>query len=198
MSENSLVDEGTLVTKVREGEVWAFNRLFSLYSPRLFHFAVGYLKSKEDAEEIVQDVFVKVWERRQHLRAELSFKAYVFKIAFNAILNQIRKKGSERAYHTHLQVTREPLHNETEEGIFLADLEGLSARAIDQLPSRRQLIYRMSRQDGLSHQQIADHLRISPKTVEAQMGEALKFLRRQLSRFSADLFLLLFLPAMAL
>ncbi len=193
VDEKSFVDEEVLVTKVREGEVRAFDQLFHLYSPRLFHFALGYLKSKEDAEEIVQDVFVKIWERRQHLRPDFSFKAYVFKIAFNAILNRIRKRGSERAFQAHLHHHKELTHNETENSILLADLERFSSRAVDQLPSRRQLIYRMSRQDGLTNQQIADHLHISPKTVEVQMSEALKFLRKQLSCIRSDLFLLLFL-----
>ena len=91
-------NEPELVKALSKGEIRAFNDLFQLYGNRIYRFAIGYLKSQTEAEELVQDVFLKIWERRLELKDNLSFKAYLFTIAFNLIRKHFTKKALLHKY----------------------------------------------------------------------------------------------------
>ena len=87
-----------LILNLKKGEKSAFRDLFNLYGPRIYRFALAYLKNKPDAEELMQDVFLKIWEKRDHLDPAKNVKAYIFKIAVNCIYDNIHKKNLERAF----------------------------------------------------------------------------------------------------
>ena len=89
--------------KSKKGEKSAFRELFNLYGPRIYRFALAYLKNKPDAEELMQDVFLKIWEKRDHLDPAKNVKAYIFKIAVNCIYDNIRKKNIEKAFNDFLR-----------------------------------------------------------------------------------------------
>lgn len=166
-----------LIKKIRKGDEKSFERLYYFYCERLFYFALKYLKTQEAAEELVQEIFVKLWEIRADLDPEKSFNSFLFTIAKNTIFNQFRKKINEDAYLEHLKYYLDRTHNKTENDIILADMKKRIDKCIAGLPPQRKKIYLMSREGGLSYKEIAKELEISEKTVEAHIRLALKTIR---------------------
>ncbi|MCB2196372.1 MAG: RNA polymerase sigma-70 factor [Bacteroidetes bacterium] len=177
MERNSKYIDDLLIDKVKEGDSKAFEELYYIYSERLYYFALRYLKTKEDAEGLVQEIFIRVWENRNGLKRGLSFNAYLFTIAKNTIFNQHRKKVNENAYKEYLKNYIDQHHNKTENDVVLADMKTRIDKSIESLPPQRKLIFQLSRNEGLSYKEIASKLNISEKTVEAHMRLALKTLR---------------------
>lgn len=175
------LEEKKLIGLLKQSDQEAFNTLFRLYSAKVYHFSYGYLKSTEEAEEIVQDTFTKIWEKRDTIDAGYSFSGFVFTIAQHLILNRIRKIRNEN--HCKAALAREVayIQNDTEEKILHAELEKVQQEALVELPPRRKIIYQMIREEGMTHKQVAEQLNISVKTVESQMTEALKHFRAKLS-----------------
>lgn len=180
MSNTLKPSESELVKALTNGEIKAFNNLFQLYGNRLFRFALGYMKSEPDAEELVQDVFMKIWEKRLELKEDLSFKAYIFTIAFNIIRKYFLKKALTTKYFEHQVI--DDMDINTIQNIDYQSTKNLIDRIVDQLPARRKEVFIKSRFEGFTVKEIADELGTSPKTVENQLGEALKFIREHLSK----------------
>jgi len=181
-----------LVKDLKKGGVLAFEKLFSKYSRKLLYFAKGYLESEEDAKGMVQDVFMKVWENRGNLKIDQSFNAYLFTIAFNFIRMYYRKKYREgmkiKEYH---YATKDVYEIDSE--IECDNLTEIIDNAIEQLPEKRRLIFRLSRKEGLSNDEIANKLSISKKTVENQITQAIKFLRNKIQDKSIAIILFFYL-----
>lgn len=184
--------ETELVKALSKGEIKAFNDLFQIYGNRIYRFALGYMKSVPDAEELVQDVFLKIWEKRFELKENLSFKTYVFTIAFNIIRKHFVKKALTTKYFE--QQIIEDLDLDTVQNIDFQSTKNLIDHIVDQLPPRRKTVFIKSRFEGCSVKEIADELGTSPKTVENQLGEALKFIREHLGKenFAGIIFFILF------
>jgi RNA polymerase sigma-70 factor, Bacteroides expansion family 1 len=165
-----------LLIGVRGNDLNCFEKLFSIYRVKLFNFSYKYLRSREDAEEVVQDTFVKIWENRAALNEELSFNSYLFTIAKNLIINKVRKKVAEpRIFDT---VAEHSAQDEsTENEIIYRDINTIAERAIQNLPAQRRLVYNLSRKDGLTYEEIGNQLGISSRTVEAHLRKALKSIR---------------------
>jgi len=174
-------NEHNLVQLLQKGDVAAFDSLFEVYSPKLFGFALKYFKNESDAEELVQEVFVKVWETRQKLKTEFSFRSYLFTIALNQIRKHFNKKATSLRY-------LESLRNEAE----LADSQVNSDEdyesafqqvklIIEQMPTRRREIFMKSKLEGKSSKEIAAELNITIGTVDNQVSEALRFIRSHLN-----------------
>ena len=182
------------IYSLRNGDLQAFNGLFERYAKRIYHFSLGYLKSAEDAEEIVQDVFLKIWSCRENLSDQKSFESYLFTIAKNAILNTIRKSKYELVYQNYVKIhpgENVLLDNE----IDFYELERAYKEAIAKFSPRRKEIFLLSREQSLSNAEIARKMDISVKTVENQMTSALSELRKTLRSlgFSGIIFFELFL-----
>lgn len=181
--ELTLQNEQLLVSRLKEGDVEAFDTLFNNFSPKLYRFAFRYLKSKEDSEEVVQEVFLKVWEKRAMLQEELSFSSFLFTITQRVALNVIRKKrNSEKATAVAL-INIDQDANFVEDQIFASQLMECTKAAVDSLSPQRKRIFTMSREQYLSYEQIAKSLNISKNTVEVQMVLALKHVRKYLTQF---------------
>ena len=178
MKYNTLEDEIQLVKSLSKGNILAFNTLFRKYSGRLYRFAYGYLKSEEESEELVQEVFTKIWEKRKELKTELSFKSYLFTIAFNIIKKHFRREAVIAEYFS----TRvmEDFDLETTRKIHYDSLYQYISELVDQMPERRKEVFKKSRFEGLSIKEIAKEMSISRKTVENQLTDALKFMRTNL------------------
>lgn len=174
-------EQKEIIELLKQSDQNAFNTLFRLYSARVYHFSYRYLKSTEEAEEIVQDTFVKIWENRITIDTSYSFIGFVFTVAHHLILNRIRKIRNENHCKAKLTKNGSDIHNETEEGILSADLEQLQQAVLVELPPRRKIIYQMIREEGMTYKQVAEQLNISVKTVESQMTEAIKHFRTKLS-----------------
>jgi len=177
MPEIPLIDSD-LVGKLRAGDSSAFEALFEKYYARLYYFSLRYMKQREDAEEIVQDIFVKIWEHRDRLDEMLSFSSYLFTIARNTIFNINRKTVNELAYYEYLKHFLELTHNKTENEIIYRDLKVKVDEIVDTFPKKRKKIFLLSREQGLSYKEIAEELSISEKTVEAHIYLALKTIKQ--------------------
>jgi len=172
-------NERLLVRNLSKGNIIAFNTLFRAYSGRLYRFAFGYLKSEAEAEEVVQEVFMTVWEKREELNEDLSFKSYLFTISFNIIRKQFRKRAHLTQYLNF--GIYDDFDFRTSDEVTYKSLYQYITRLLDQLPPRRREVFEKSRFEGLSIREISDELKISHKTVENHLTEALKFLRMHLS-----------------
>jgi RNA polymerase sigma-70 factor (family 1) len=191
MKYQSVENEAQLVKSLSKGNLLAFNTLFREYSGRLYRFAYGYLKSEAESEELVQEVFMKIWEKRAELKKELSFKSYLFTIAFNII----RKHFRTRKYISEYFKSRiwDDLDTETSQKITYDSLYQYITELVNQLPERRKEIFIKSRFEGLNIKEIAEELEISHKTVENQLTDALKFIRANFNREIIFLILLFML-----
>lgn len=169
------------VTELTKGNKKAFQFLFDKYAKRIFAFAKGYLKSNEEAEEVVQDVFVKIWNVRASINTELSFKSYLFKITYNRIREFFIKQGRENHYKHEIIDFVVDFDNRTEERIDYRSLLELVEKLINQLSPRQKEVMLLSKKQGLPTKEIAALLEISPRTVEKHLSEALKQLKQSLS-----------------
>lgn len=194
MSEKPNHINQALIQKLKEGSEDAFRELFDFYGKKLFSFSLGYLKDTHEAEEIVQEVFLKIWKLREELLAGKSFDSYIFTIAKNAILNTIRKMKSEQVYlnYAKLHPCKDIL---LDEELDFKELEKAYKNSIEQLSPRRKKIFRLSREKNFSNAEIAKELGISVKTVENQMTSALSEIKQNLinAGFSGLIFVELFL-----
>ena len=177
-----------LVKSLKKGDLYAFDKLFSKYSKKLFYFAKGYLGSKEDAEGLVQEVFLLVWNKRKELKEHLSFNAFLYTVTYNCIRKYFRKKGREKKYLDKFLEDYDGKHNKLVTDIEYNNLLELANKAIEKLPEKRKLIFQLSRHKGLSNKEIAERLDISKKTVENQIHSALKFLREQFGKETLFIF----------
>lgn len=168
--------DNQLFQRIKEGSLEAFGEFYDQYSLKLLNFSMMYLNSRVEAEETVQDVFVKIWENRTKLNLELSVEGYIFRITKNQLLNKIKKKVLETETITH---STESLffNNSTEDEVFLNEMKGVLSEAMAGLPEKRQEIFRLSREKGYSNKEIAEELNISVHTVESQIKKSIKYLR---------------------
>jgi RNA polymerase sigma-70 factor, ECF subfamily len=173
-------DEREISSLIRNGDKNAFRHLYDLYSKKLLGFALFYLKSKSEAEEVVQAVFVKVWEHRKDIRDDLSLQSYLYKITINHIYNLFNYRKIRAAEGNFANA--EKLDNTTLEKIHSDSLSEYIDHLIEQLPEQRKKIFSLSRMDGLSHEEIASRMNISVRTVESQIYKALKFLKQHLKK----------------
>jgi RNA polymerase sigma-70 factor (family 1) len=187
------IQENELVHSLTKDNLLAFNTLYKKYSGRLYRFALGYLKSAEESEELVQEVFTIVWEKRKELNKELSFKSFLFTISFNIIRKHFRARSYLSEYLNSGSV--DEADTQTTQNITYDSLYHYLTKLVNQLPLRRREVFILSRFEGLSVKEIASQLNISHKTVENQLTDALKFIRANLSRenLPAILFFFMFL-----
>jgi RNA polymerase sigma-70 factor (ECF subfamily) len=185
---SSAYDEKDLLRQVAEGSEAAFRELFYRYADRLGNYVLRLTQSKMHAEEIVQDVFLKIWTNREALSDVDNFNVYLFVVSRNQTLNAMRKvirlKGYQKEWERNqaaavVENSQKPVE---EEGLYA---EGLINSAVDQLPSQQRKVWLLSRKDGLTHPQIATAMGISRETVKKYIMHAnqsiTRFIRSRLS-----------------
>jgi len=185
-------DDHSLVQLLQKGNVVAFDSLFEVYSQKLFGFAFKYFKNEVEAEELVQEVFVLVWEHRQSLKSELSFKSYLFTIALNHIRKYFNKKAVSLRYLESLQHDTELADSENNHDDYESMLCEIN-QLIEQMPPRRREIFIKSKLDGKSSKEVAAELNISAGTVDNQVSEALRYIRSRLSNENIGMLLFVIL-----
>ncbi|UZD23575.1 RNA polymerase sigma-70 factor [Algoriphagus halophytocola] len=172
----------------------AFEKVFKTYFKALHAYAQAILKDSEAAEEIVQSVFLKLWEKRENLEINSSLKAYLYRAVYNESLNYINHQKVKRKHwdHTHYEMTQGNPENvgDTIQGQE-NELYDRFQLALSKLPEKCRMVFHLSRFEELKYQEIAKRMGISIKTVEAHMGKALKTLRVELAEFLPLLLLFL-------
>nr|WP_319510307.1 RNA polymerase sigma-70 factor [uncultured Draconibacterium sp.] len=184
-----------LINRFIDGDKTAINDLYAEYSPRLYRFAMAYLKSESEVLDIVQEVFVNVWVNRKKLKKDSNLDAYLFTVAKNTIVSVFRKKLSEKDYLEDLKHKSITNSIDTESQFNYNQLSDKLNDLVEQLPPQRKKIYQLSKEQGLANKTIAAELGISIKTVEDHLSKASKFIKKNLTEygFLALLFIDLFI-----
>ena len=174
---NSISDE-LLVAEIKKDNEEAFKSLYDRYSRKIYYFSFRYLGSKEETEELLQSIFINIWQHRRSLDATRPVKDYIYRSAVNYIANYLKKKAVRTRFNESEIHKGEIQSNHTYEQVLLHDLESLINSIVETLPSQQQKIFRLSRYEGLTHKEIASKLSLSVRTVENQMYRVLKVLRK--------------------
>ena len=175
--------DSILLAQIQAGDPAAFEELFHTYHAGLCAFAFRCLGSREIAEDVVQEVFLFVWDRRQTLRLQTSLRGYLFAAVRNAALSYLRHQRVEERSESHTADLFAAAAPSPEEELQIADLSDAVRAAVDRLPTRCRLIFTLHRERGLTYGEIAEVLGLSRNTIEVQMGRALKALRTRLAEF---------------
>lgn len=194
-TDPQMTDERKLVLRLIEGDEDAFCELYAAYKNRLLYFAMKFVKSREFAEDIFQDAFTVVWQGRRFINPDSSFSSYLYTIVRNRILNQIRDMTNEDQLKEHILSQAVDATNDTKSEILLNDLKEIIGRALEQLTPRQREVFKMSRDQQMSHKEIADALGVSVNTVQEHISVSLKVIRTYLTKYSdttADMLLILF------
>lgn len=168
---------------IQSGQTPAFEMLFKTYYQPLCRYANSYLKDPDGAEEIVQAAFIGFWEKRKTISIETSLKSYLYRAIRNACLNELKHEQVKQKYFAHESIKEEAKSEPADHLAIHVELEDKIRAAIQTLPEQCRLIFTMSRFEELKYQEIADQLNLSVKTVENQMGKALKIMRAQLKEY---------------
>lgn len=177
-----MIDSQKLANQIKQGDIRGYELLFKTYYQALCNFANTYLNNIDESEDLVQEVFVKIWDKRHDLDITSSIKAYLFQAVKNACFNQLKHQKVKNKHKEHLFHQSESSIDINSQ-IETNQLSLLIEEAIEKMPEKRRNIFYLSRHEGLKYQEIADKLNISIKTVETQMGLALKHLRNELKSY---------------
>lgn len=180
MNQFKNIDDANLAHRIKYGEKDAYQELFERYAPRIFHFSLSYLKNKADSEELVQDVFMKVWEKREILDSGQNVKAYLFKIAVNTIYDFIRRKNIESAFNEFAATNSKKSSESTWDTVVYKEMQVRINHIVSEMPEQRRRVFHLSKTKGLTNDQIAQKLEISKRTVENQLYRAISFLKENL------------------
>lgn len=178
---------------IKNGNEAAFEKIFKMYFKNLHAFAYTFTKDDVIAEEMVQNVFFKIWEKKDQLQIDDSLKAYLYRSVHNESLNHLKHLKIKTSFQLQYSGNMESSNQDASNQMMASELEDKIQKAISELPPQCRTIFQMSRFEQLKYQQIADQLNISIKTVENQMGKALKVLRLKLVEYLPFLLHLLYL-----
>lgn len=176
--EYAVPNEPGLIRRVIQGDKDAFREIYDHYRGNIFSYACHLTKSKETAHEIVQMVFIRLWLKREQINPDLHFGAYIKKITLHHVLNFIKKTAREQQLQEQVYERMEVIRNSSEEELLLKELQQVYRAAIDRLPPQKKLIFCLSRHDELTHEEIAQRLKISKNTVNNHLVEALRLVRQ--------------------
>jgi RNA polymerase sigma-70 factor (family 1) len=179
--------EREILLRMKQGDELAFEKIYRLYSPKLYGKLLRLLKSVPQTEEILQDVFLKIWEYRSSIDPEKSFNAFLFKIAENKAYDFFRKAARDKKLEAELIALSTINYIALEE--FVADNEKLVflENAISKLPPQRQQVFRLCKLEGKSYKEVSELLGISLSTISDHIVKATKSIREHLASFNGAL-----------
>jgi RNA polymerase sigma-70 factor (ECF subfamily) len=186
-----MLNDRELFLQIKQGNKKSFEELFMAYYAPLCAFARKYIKDADECEEIVQGFFTRLWDKRDDLEINLSVKNYLFSSVRNRCINYLKHSKIKVEYQNDFLKSTDT-QSDFSDAMLEIDLVEKIEKSIAELPQRRREIFVLSREKGLKYREIADELGISIKTVEAQMGQALKDLRDSLKEYRQLLISFLF------
>jgi RNA polymerase sigma-70 factor (family 1) len=177
--------EKELLQKLIAGDEQAFELLYHAHKRKLASNLLRLLKSDELAQEVLQDLFLKIWDNRANIDPEKSFRSYLFRIAHNMVYDIFRKSARDRRIETHLMSASTELYSHIEEAIFDRETAHLLQQTIDKLPPQRKKVFTLFKIEGKSYKEISEELGISHATINEHIQKANHFLKQQLNPSSA-------------
>ncbi|MEA5459288.1 RNA polymerase sigma-70 factor [Arcicella sp. LKC2W] len=177
------IQDSDILLAIRQGNERVFETIFKKHYQTLCNYACGILKDMDDAEEVVQSIFLKFWEQREEIEINVSLKSYLYRAVHNTCLNRLKHLKIQETYRQYVGDYLENTHDSATDILDKVELESRIANALEKLPEQCRLIFKMSRFEELKYQEIADRLGLSIKTVENQIGKALKIMRTELSDY---------------
>ena len=190
--EKFLHTEKELLEKLRAGDPFAFEVLFYKYRGKIKGFASRIVPTQIDPEEIVQEVFVRVWLKKETIEPNKNFQSFLFSMAKNLVLDHLKSAVNRKLYLVGEHFQHDIITEEDVEITSWVEAEEKMTILIQQIPERRREIFCLSRFEGLTYKQIAEKLNISENTVDSQIRNALTFLRKEFRKIATLLFLCFF------
>lgn len=178
--------ESNLILGLKKNDHDSFQRLFECYSKPLFKFSLSYLKSKEAAEDVVQEVFLKIWDNKKDIRTDTSFQSYLFTIALNSIRKQFNKLSKLNEIKHDILIDFSKNKSDFDENADYQSLLDILNELVDQMPERRRQVFLKKKIEGKSLKEIAEELNITAKTVEYHITEAMKFLKQEFEKLRIE------------
>ena len=182
---NPLYNEKQLLLQLSQGNEDAFEKIYQFYSGRLYGKLLKLIKSELQAKELLQDIFIKIWDNRKNIDLEKSFRSYVFQIATNSAYDFFRKAVRDRLLQSQLHNVSTRQYSHIEEELINKENHDILFRAINLLPLKRRNIFRLCKIDGKSYDEVSRQLGISPSTISDHIVKANLFIRNYLIRVNA-------------
>ncbi|GAA4454381.1 RNA polymerase sigma-70 factor [Nibrella saemangeumensis] len=174
-----------ILTAIQQGNERVYETVFRQHYKPLCQYGYNFLKDWDDTEEVVQSVFLTIWEKRDGLEITSSLKSYLYRAVHNRCLNRIKHLAVQAEHQQHVSAEMGQAFEAPMQSLLAGELSERLQAAIQRLPEQCRLVFTMSRFDELKYQDIADQLGISIKTVENQIGKALRILRTELAEYLA-------------
>lgn len=187
MKKRAEFDQEEVLKSFAEGNELAFVRIFDRYYPKVFGIGLELFKSREMAKEVVQEVFIKLWERQTEFGHVRELEAFIYTMARNLALDMLKSQTREIKNCYKYSLSRDLAENSTENVVQTRDYEDLVNKEVGRLPRGQKQVYELSRIQGLTHQEIAEHLNISYTTVNKHLNRALTKLRKNLKPYFGSL-----------
>lgn len=184
-------EEAKLVSLLAEDSEYAFQVIYDRHSNRIYQTSIRYLKSPLLAQELVQDVFLKLWLERKHLRQDLPVEAWLYTVAKNNLLNRIKKIANDWKAISYLKLSAPQIVNNTDDKLRDAQYNELLKQAIEGMSEQQQKVFHLARLEQLTYLQIAEKMGISPLTVKTHMSRALEHIKKHFLFNGEALFLIL-------
>jgi RNA polymerase sigma-70 factor (family 1) len=184
MRDLVVLNDEQLMKEIKADNKFAFDTLYKQYSKKLFKFGYSILKSTEETENLLQDVFLNLWENRQKVEKDASVKSYIFTIAYNSAISILRKKSKESQFIEYLESIQDTNMEPCDLDIEYKELSIKLDDIINELPQRQKEVYLLHKIDGLKYSEIAERLNISVNTIENHMSRALKTIRMKLGKYT--------------
>lgn len=182
MSGNNSINETYLLHQLADGDENAFRILYDRYRDKLFFYVLRITGSRQIAEDVLQEVFAKIWVGREGMKDVQCFSAWLFRLAKNKTINGLRRLSRETSILAEIGFTTNRQVNNTSETLDFLDTRKALQEAMEQLPPRQKLVYRLRWEQGLKSREIARHLNISPLTVKKHIAEASRSIRSLLEK----------------
>ena len=177
------IPDSDIFLAIRQGNERVYETVFRKHYQALCNYACGILKDMDDAEETVQSIFLKLWEHREGIEINVSLKSYLYRAVHNTCLNRLKHLKIQDTYRQYVGDYFADTFDSATDIMDKNELENRILEALEKLPEQCRLIFKMSRFEELKYQEIADKLGLSIKTVENQIGKALRIMRTELADY---------------
>lgn len=183
-----MLDDLLTVKKIKEGDIKAFEQVFRLYYSSLVFYSFGITGRKEIAEEIIQEIFYKLWKERENMRITYSLKNYLYAAVRNESLQYNEHITVRERYREHILSTKKTIPDlSPQEDLEYKELKNIINQTLANMSDRRRKIFEMHRHEGLKYKEIADKLSLSIKTIEAEMTKTYQALRKEIEKFTCTI-----------